>query len=268
MKQCKGLFMTGIYKITNKITGQCYIGQSSKIEQRWTKHRNTCTNPNYNEYKYPLYRAMRKYGIDNFSFEVLEECLIDELNEKEKYYITLYQSQITANGYNQDEGGNCVIHGKLSWDTVNEIKLKIKNTALTLIQIADEYGLHENTIQNINSGRTWKVDGETYPIRTTKIASHVAPIHIKHYYCSICGKEIKTNAYRCQDCFQKMQRKVERPECNELVKTIITIGFEATGRKYGVSGNAIKKWCTYYQIPHKLPALKAWYKETAEMSLN
>lgn len=167
--------MVGIYRITNKVNGKCYIGQSTHIEKRWTKHRNTATNPKYHEYNYPLYRAMRKYGLQNFSFEVLEECLVKDLNEKEKYYIFLYKSQLSQSGYNQDEGGTSVIHGKLTWDIVNEIKNKIKTTNLLLTEIAEEYDLHENTIQNINSGRTWRVDGEQYPIREVPIKKIAPP---------------------------------------------------------------------------------------------
>lgn len=47
--------MTGIYKITNKINGKCYIGQSTLIEKRWSNHKNTSCNPASTAYEYPLY---------------------------------------------------------------------------------------------------------------------------------------------------------------------------------------------------------------------
>ncbi|PFD62313.1 GIY-YIG nuclease family protein [Bacillus thuringiensis] len=86
--------MTGIYKITNKINGKCYIGQSVNIPKRWENHR--CMNSNHS---YPLYRAFKKYGLEKFSFEVLEYCSKDELEHKEYFYILLYDS--VDNGYNQ-----------------------------------------------------------------------------------------------------------------------------------------------------------------------
>ena len=49
-------------------------------------------------YQYPLSRAFRKYGINNFSFEIVEECSKEELNKKEKYWINYYNSFF--NGYN------------------------------------------------------------------------------------------------------------------------------------------------------------------------
>lgn len=52
--------MIGIYKITNKINGKCYIGQSKNIEERWRHHRTS-------KLKYPLYLAFQKYGLENFS---------------------------------------------------------------------------------------------------------------------------------------------------------------------------------------------------------
>ena len=90
--------MIGIYKITNKMNGKCYIGQSINVEQRLKDHKNCKANK-------PLYRAFKKYGIKNFKFEVLEECSKEELNEKEIYYIAFYNSTTDGNGYNLEHGG-------------------------------------------------------------------------------------------------------------------------------------------------------------------
>ena len=53
--------MMGIYKITNLINGQCYIGQSINIQKRWTAEKNTAFNENREDYNYPLFQAIRKY---------------------------------------------------------------------------------------------------------------------------------------------------------------------------------------------------------------
>ena len=82
--------MIGIYKITNLINGQSYIGQSVDIEKRWLKEQQSAFNVNNSSYNYPISCAFRKYGIDNFQFEVLEECLRNQLNEREKYWIAQY----------------------------------------------------------------------------------------------------------------------------------------------------------------------------------
>ena len=95
--------VTGIYKITNQVTKECYIGQSVDISKRWKDHAKCglgIDTPAGNK----LYKAMQTYGIWNFSWEVLERCSKDLLDEKEKYYIELYDSY--NYGYNSNKGMN------------------------------------------------------------------------------------------------------------------------------------------------------------------
>ena len=84
--------MIGIYKVTNNINGKVYIGQSDQIEMRWKRHRYRSLNNNGDDYNCIFYKAIRKYGLENFTFEVIEECNKEELNEKEKYWIKQYNS--------------------------------------------------------------------------------------------------------------------------------------------------------------------------------
>ena len=89
--------VTGIYKITNIITGECYIGQAADIASRWSEHAKCglgIDTPAGNK----LYKAMQEYGLQSFSWELLEKCDRAELNEKERYYISLYDS--VNYGYN------------------------------------------------------------------------------------------------------------------------------------------------------------------------
>lgn len=91
--------ISGIYKITNLINGKCYIGKSNNIKLRWYDHKRKI-----NDYDYPLYNAFRKYGIENFKFEIIEEVEENLLNEKEKFYIQEF------NSFN--EGYNCTLGGE------------------------------------------------------------------------------------------------------------------------------------------------------------
>lgn len=97
---------SGIYKIMNQINGKAYIGQSICIKDRWTQHKNDAKNKNSQCYDRPLYRAIRKYGIENFEFSVLEECPPEELNEKEIYWIKYYDTFNAERGYNLTPGGH------------------------------------------------------------------------------------------------------------------------------------------------------------------
>ena len=91
----------GIYKITDTLTEQCYIGQSVNISDRWKQHckcglgiEASATNK--------LYNAMQKDGVWNFTFELLEQCPKELLNEKESFWIEMYQSNTF--GYNITKG--------------------------------------------------------------------------------------------------------------------------------------------------------------------
>ena len=91
----------GIYKITNQKTNQCYIGQSVDISKRWKDHVKCglgIDTPTNNK----LYQSMNEFGIWNFTFEILEKCSKDQLNEKESFYISLYQSN--EFGFNSNAG--------------------------------------------------------------------------------------------------------------------------------------------------------------------
>ena len=95
----------GIYKITNLVNGKVYIGQSQDIYKRWYEHKKESRK---NRKDIALYCAFAKYGIGNFSFEIIEECPLEVLDEKEMLYIKKYNSYVdweNTNGYNMTIGG-------------------------------------------------------------------------------------------------------------------------------------------------------------------
>lgn len=86
-----------IYVITNKVNGKQYVGQTSSfIEERWKQHIKS-KDESY------FHRALRKYGIDNFSIEQIEECSSIEVDNREKYWIEKLDTY--NNGYNSTLGG-------------------------------------------------------------------------------------------------------------------------------------------------------------------
>ena len=93
---------TGIYKITSLVDGRCYIGQAVDIKERFRDHMKASLGIDAPQNKF--YEIMQQQGLENFTFELLEECPKDELNEKEKFYIELYKSY--DYGLNSTRGNN------------------------------------------------------------------------------------------------------------------------------------------------------------------
>lgn len=92
--------ITGIYKIQNNINQKNYVGQSRNIEMRWKQHIYNAETGS----QYPIHCALRKYGVENFSFSILEECEASELNNKEIEWISKLNS--FEEGYNCTRGGD------------------------------------------------------------------------------------------------------------------------------------------------------------------
>ena len=92
-----------IYKVTNKVNSKCYIGQTiNPLYERKKGHKYAARERG--RYSY-FYNAIRKYGWDNFSWEVVCECgTTEELNDKEVYYIGLYGDYNLAKGGNSRSG--------------------------------------------------------------------------------------------------------------------------------------------------------------------
>ena len=106
----------GIYSITNKKTGQKYIGQSKDITRRFWQHKNQGQSASY------IDRAIKKYGAKNFEFEILEECPPSKLNQLEMEYIKKYNTYEDENHYNLTNGGDS--NYQTSEDTRKKMSIK------------------------------------------------------------------------------------------------------------------------------------------------
>lgn len=145
--------MTGIYKITNKENGKVYIGQATNIEKRLSEHRRkrTQTIDNY----------INILGVDSFDFEIIEECTPEQLNEREKYYIQKYDSQLR--GYNIQDGGlnNSVGEGNGRAKLSEEIVIKMREAYANHESPLDFYnsirytGISKSSFQCAWQGRSW-----------------------------------------------------------------------------------------------------------------
>ena len=111
------------------------------MPKRWRNHIVTSNNPNDLAYNYPLYKAIRKYGLDNFSFEVVEDCSIDQLDEREIYWINYYDALNKEKGYNQHSGGYLPHAVKLTAQLAEEIKELLANTSISQYELARLYNV-------------------------------------------------------------------------------------------------------------------------------
>ena len=246
----------GIYKITNQVNGKVYIGQSIDIEKRWEDHCLKTFRQNSEEYNYPLYQSIRKYGLENFKFEILEECSSKELNQKEIEYIALYESYPPdkGKGYNQTPGGQGGRPFKLQEEQIIFILKDLKESNLTIKEIADKFQMSIHAIYDFNKGVYYKDNGFQYPIRQkTKIKNT----------CPICGKEVSDNVpnRRCIECAGKF-RTLHVPSKKDILKSFYELqNCQKVADKYNISDNLLNKWRDQLNIPRKRQDYIKLYEE-------
>lgn len=217
-----------IYIIRNTINEKVYIGQAVNTKKRFQGH---CSNKKDNSI---IDAAIRKYGKENFYYQILEEQ-IEDYDEKEKYYIKFFNS-LAPNGYNILDGGQnppCLKGvnnptAKFNEQQLQELEILLQKP-LTFAELSAYFGVSEGTIRAINSGRTYYREGINYPIRKKRLNGQV--------------KDVISD---------------------ELVKKIINdiknteISLRKIGEKYNVKYSTIKSICNgtalyYYQEFEKYP---------------
>lgn len=273
----------GIYKIANQINGKCYIGQSINIKRRWRSHKTKSFNPLDIQYECPLYRAFRKYGLENFSFEILEECRKEELNEKESFYIKKYNSNLESYGYNLTPGGdsNGPTLKKLTEEQLQEIFKFLEFSNLSQTEIAKKYGVTQQVISEINRGNEYFCEDKNYPIRSASQAIKISKAkkkindgrEIKEWddllqfsvqKCQQCGKIFyggEDRKFCSQDCSHLARRVVLRPSREVLKAEVRQESFLSLSRKYKVADSTIRKWCKAYNLPSKSSIIKSYSDE-------
>lgn len=233
----------GIYKIENLINGKVYIGQSKDIDKRIKHHfTEAAFNEKNVEYNTPIHQAIRKYGVDNFKVDILEECLRADLDAREIYWIKYYGSfPPSANkGYNLTAGGKSATSINFLFPKLDNITDDLRYSMLSQKAIADKYSTSLEMIQGINTGRYWYRDTVEYPIRNfyirqpraTDKQKKIKKIYIRsslkvpttQKHCKDCGKVISAHAERCVRCSNKAHNdKLALPESFiDVVKEVKT----------------------------------------------
>ena len=158
-----------IYKITNKINNKSYIGQSINPQHRWSVHKSRAKQ---NEDNSIIHLAIQKYGVENFDFSIIG--WFEDYNEKEKYYIQLFNT-LAPNGYNLTQGGEepPIKYGEehpnsiYSQDLVDNIIEDLISHKYTQKQIEEKYKVNQQLVTSINRGQTHRKKGIQYPIIKT-----------------------------------------------------------------------------------------------------
>ena len=171
-----------IYKYTNKINGKVYIGQTNNLQKRFNGHKSEAFNPKSKGYNLPFHCAIRKYGIKNFIYEVLEEIEDGEsqdfINDREIFFIAFYHSLTTENGYNLTVGGDGCPKAPLTYeeklsrsklftgDEIKDIQQRLLNDE-EFDDIEEIYKpkLKRTFLVNINTGTNFYNPDFNYPLK-------------------------------------------------------------------------------------------------------
>lgn len=144
--------ITGIYKITNLANGHYYIGQAVDIKARFREHKFAARHPEHKDHNSPIHRAICKYGCENFSYELLEECLRTQLDEKEVYWIDKLKARENGN-YNILAGGQ----DRMKFDDkpveLYDLNGMYVETFPSATKTAEELGVSRNSIYGVLYGK-------------------------------------------------------------------------------------------------------------------
>lgn len=175
-----------IYKITNKVNGKVYIGQTRyTVEFRWRQHLHKKDDTYF-------HNALKKYGPDNFIVEILEECDVEKLNEREIFYIAKYNS--FEDGYNLTLGGDGnrrIILTDNQYDEIKELYL----SGFSTNKIATLYNLDKSTITKILKSLNVKIRSNALNINQQELQELIRDYNsgyslkelAKRYDCSSTG---------------------------------------------------------------------------------
>ncbi len=122
------MLMRYVYVIRNLINEKVYVGQTKDLAGRKRGHLSCAHRGNDR----PLYRSIRKHGEENFSFEILEECADEVINERERHWVAHFDSFNPDKGYNLTSGGEEGNHKRRSEETKRKIRLARKHQVITV----------------------------------------------------------------------------------------------------------------------------------------
>lgn len=249
-----------IYKITNLINGKSYIGQTNDFQRRQQEHKKRGYGT---EGQKPLYYAFDKYGLENFSFEIIEAD-IENYNEREVYWINFYHT-LVPNGYNVQIGGDepPLYYGEdnssctHSDELVDQVIDLLKNSSLSIKEIGKRFNYDDSAIRRINRGELRHREDINYPIKkmTTQEEKEERALKIIDdlLFTNLTQKEIgkKYGLGRTAITAINTGQNYKQPELNyPLRKNSIT---DVTVYQYELNtNNLIQKFSTLKELSEKV----------------
>jgi group I intron endonuclease len=205
-----------IYCITNKINNKLYIGKTNDFQRRKTEHLRRAFNHNDKSYDFPLYRAIREYGIENFEFAVLGRFVPEKINQKEQEFIQKFNTR--QNGYNLTDGGeggktvegvDC-INAALTEEELRDIRLRMSYCFELVSEIYLDYNdiIEKNNFHKVCYGKSYK-NSPTMELLTEEILE----FHKKRCKFALTTREIldirilKDKGVTKKDIYLKYQEK-------------------------------------------------------------
>ena len=146
----------------------------------------------------------------------------------------------------------------LTLELVNAIRDDLANTELGTEDIGAKYEVSGRTVRSINIGDSWYDENLIYPIRLKCTQNQ------EKKYCIDCGKEITKTSIRCRECEAKariipLEEMVVSKE--ELKKLIRNTPFTTIAAHFGVTDNAVRKWCDKFNLPRTKKEIKSYSNE-------
>lgn len=198
-----------VYKVTNQINNKLYIGIcSTTVQKRKNEHIHNAFTKHIN---YVFYKALRKYGKDNFLWEEIDKCdTADKLRELEKYYIQKHNTYyLNGNGYNMTLGGDGIFGYKFTKKQREKMRLSHVGYVMPTQQkqkISNSNKGKSNTIEHNEKiskafSKKWKLtysDGHVEIITNLKKFCEKNQYSYKGKYIKVLGIPTKYKKIKCE----------------------------------------------------------------------
>lgn len=240
-----------VYKITNTINNRIYVGlTTNSIEKRWREHK--CAANTGSEK--PLYRAMRKHGIDNFSIHVIYQATsIEDMRAAELRFIKELKAHALENGYNlTDHGfvhgrlnqpnGELVFNSKLTEEIVAFIRDPIhwdKSNSMLLKMVKEKFQIEvsRDGVRDARRGDTWKHLNDKHPPVKVRQGSRAAPMTEERRKIALETLEKYRSAAQLKSAeLRRRKRGLNAKLSEQQVKDIFynTLSFKKTAKMFNI----------------------------------